>query len=129
MSVKIKSNLNKQANRLEKMAGSDAEIITAARLKNLARAYIPVFANATPKVTGEAAASIEVVEDRTGNDVTIIMQWDNEYIDDVNAGDGENAGFANKQFKSIQNRLDIQAKKEIGDSFKIAGKKNKLNVK
>ena len=129
MGVKIKSNFTKQANRLAKMTGPDAKIITEARLLNLARSYIPVFANATPKVTGKAAASIEVISKRDSQDTTVIMQWDNDYIDDVNSGDGKNAGFADKQFNSIANRLNIQAKKEIGDSFKIAGKKNKLDVK
>lgn len=125
----VKSNISTQARRLKKMVQPDKEIITAARLKNLAQAYLPIFANATPKVSGEAAASLEVVEKRDAKNTTIRMQWDNDYIDDVNAGDGENAGFADQQFNSVANRIDIQAKKEIADSFKLVGKKNKLPVR
>tara|TARA_R110002020_G_scaffold175493_1_gene367391 strand:+ start:10328 stop:10717 length:390 start_codon:yes stop_codon:yes gene_type:complete len=129
MSVKITSNLTKQANRMLKMTGPDAEMLTGIRLLNLARAYVPIFAASTPKSSGTAAASITVKQERADKDTTIVMQWGTDYIDDVNAGDGENAGFADQQFKSIKNRLNVQAKREIGDSFKIAGKKNKLKVR
>lgn len=129
MSVKITSNLTKQANRMLKMTGPDAEIIAGARLLNLIRSYVPIFAASTPKSSGTAAASITVKQKRATQDTTVVMEWGTDYIDDVNSGDGENAGFADQQFKSIKNRLDTQAKKEIGDSFKIAGKKNKLKVK
>jgi len=129
MAVRIKSNVQKQANRLGKMAGVDAENLTGSRLGQLAKRYVPVFAGATPKSSGKAARSIEVVEDTTGDEVVVRMTWGTDYIDEVNRNEGDNQGFAENQFKSIANRLNAQAKQEIGRAFQEAGTKNKLKVK
>lgn len=129
MAVRIKSNVQKQANRLGRMTGVDAENLTQSRLAQLAKRYVPVFAGATPKKTGKAARSIKVVQDTTGEEVTVRMIWGTDYIDDVNRNEGENQNFAENQFKSIANRVNAQAKQEIGRAFQEAGKKNKLKVK
>jgi len=129
MSVNIKSNVTKQADRLGKFGGIDAENLTKSRLATLAKKYIPIFADATPKKTGTAAGSIEVKEEIQGNKVTVKMQWGTDYIDDVNRNEGKNQGFADNQFKSIKNRLNYEATQEIGEAYKEDGKKSKLKVK
>ncbi len=129
MAVKIKSNVQKQANRLGKMSGVDAENLSASRLAQLSKRYVPVFAAATPKKTGAAANSIEVVEDKTGDVVTIRMKWGTDYIAEENSREGDNQDFAENTFKSIANRINAQGKAEIGRAFQEAGKKNKLKVK
>ena len=129
MAVKIKSNVKKQADRLGRFGGTDAENLVKSRLGVLAKKYVPVFAEATPKKTGKAAKSIEVKEESRGNEVTVKMQWGTDYIDDVNRNEGKNQGFADKQFKSIKNRLKYEAIQEIGEAYKEDGKKSKLKVK
>ena len=129
MAVKIKSNVAKQASRLDAMTGPDADILAGMKLTDLAKRYTPLFSSATPKVSGEAAESIEVKLVQTGKDVKVVTSWGVDYIADVNNGDGKNAGFADNQFKSIANRLNAQAKFEIGKAYAEAGKKNKLKVK
>ena len=129
MAVRIKSNVQKQANRLGRMTGVDAENLTQSRLSQLAKRYVPVFAGATPKSSGDAARSIKVVQDTTGEEVTVRMIWGTDYIDDVNRNEGDNQNFAENQFKSIANRVNAQAKQEIGRAFQEVGKKNKLKVK
>lgn len=111
------------------MSGPNADILSGKNLTALASRYIPLFAAATPKVSGEAANSIEVNQVQTGKDVKVVMSWDVDYIADVNSGEGENANFADNQFKSIANRLNTQAKFEISRAYAEAGKKNKLKVK
>ncbi len=125
MALKIKSNVDEQAKRLGKMAGNFAGLLSEKRLTALARRYIPIMADGTPKKTGASAASIEVNETKTGQKVLIRMSWGTDYINKVN----QRTGFAEGQFKSIKNRLDHQAKFEIGKAFAEAGKKNKLKVK
>ncbi len=127
--VRIKSNVSKQANSLGNMAGNFADDLSGRKLTALARRYEPLFAAATPKVSGKAANSITVEESRTGKNITVKMSWGTDYIDDVNRDEGKNQGFAENQFKSIANRLNTQAKIEIGNAFATAGKKNKLKVK
>ena len=125
MAVKIKTNVDKQAKRLGKMAGNFAGLLSEKRLAALSRRYIPVFASGTPQKTGASAASIEVNETKTGQKVLIRMSWGTDYINKVN----QRTGFAAGQFKSIKNRLDHQGKFEIGKAFAEAGKKNNLKVK
>lgn len=128
MAVKIKSNVRKEARKLDRMRGPDAEQFTERNLNRLMRGLIPIFALATPKKTGEAARSIDVESDIKENEVDVRMVWDNDYIDDVNRNEGENQGFANNQFKSVANRIEVQAKQEISRAFKAAAEKNKLKV-
>lgn len=125
MAFKIKTNVDQQAERLGKMSGNFAGLLSEKRLSALAKTFIPIFADGTPKKTGAAAESIEVSDRNVGNRVSIRMTWGVDYIADVN----ERTGFADGQFKSVKNRLDHQAKFEIGAAFAEAGKKNKLKVK
>ena len=125
MAIKINSNIKKQSKRLGKMRDGDAANYAVDNLKRLMTAYIPVFAAGTPIKSGKSASSITVEED--GN--TVRMQWNTDYIDDVNNNPGQSEGFANNQFRSVANRMQIQGSNEISTAYFQEGKRNKLKVK
>ena len=107
------------------MADGDAQDLAINNLERLMNSYSPIFAASTPQKTGRAADSITVEK----RDDSVIMKWGTDYIDDVNRNEGKSQGFANDQFRSVRNRIDIQAKKEIELGYKATAKRNKLKVK
>jgi len=127
--LKVKSNIRKQARRLSKFSSAEGAILTALRWRVLVRSYIPVFAEATPKKTEASANSIEVDSVYDSSNISALMKWGTDYIKAVNEEENKSQGFADKQFKSIESRLQHQAINEVGNAYVKAGKKNKLNVK
>tara|TARA_R100000808_G_scaffold6699_2_gene19700 strand:+ start:1590 stop:1973 length:384 start_codon:yes stop_codon:yes gene_type:complete len=125
MAVKVNSNIKKQAKRLGKMSNPETQDAAMNSLKRLMTANIPLFAGATPKKTGRSAASITIESD----DNTLRMQWNTDYIDDVNNNPGKSEGFANNFFKSVANRIQLQGSNEISIAYFQEGKKNKLKVR